>query len=98
MYVLIWKFRVRADAEQLFIAGYGANGKWAELFRKAAGFEGTELARSVEDGRSFYTLDRWKSQEAFEKFREQYAAEYAALDREFESLTQSEEFIGSINR
>jgi heme-degrading monooxygenase HmoA len=89
---------VRAGAEKLFTAGYGADGKWAQLFRKAAGFEGTELARSVEDERSFYTFDHWQSEQAFERFRKEYASEYATLDREFEELTESEQFIGSINR
>jgi len=98
VYVLIWNFRVRAGAEQMFRTEYGADGKWARLFSRASGFEGTELAQSVKDERSFYTLDTWHSREAFERFREDYAVEYETLDREFESLTESEHFIGSVGQ
>ena len=94
--MLVWKFRVRDGAESRFVEGYGAAGRWARLFGRAPGFKRTELARSVEHERCFYTLDYWESREAFEKFRAEYAAEYEALDREFEGLTESETFIGAV--
>lgn len=98
MYQIIWRFRLRKGAERQFLAGYSANGRWAQLFRRAAGFEHTELARSVEDDRSFYTIDFWQSREAFEKFRVEFATQYEELDREFSNLTETEQYIGTVVR
>src|SRR5258708_7714673 len=41
----------------MFKTEYGADGKWARLFSRASGFEGTDLAQSVKDERGLRTLD-----------------------------------------
>ena len=43
-------------------------------------------------------LNRWESEAAFEEFRQQFAAQYEALDRECEGLTQTETKIGIFER
>src|SRR5512133_3544719 len=46
----IWKFRPPPGRERGFANAYDANGAWAELFSKAAGYRGTELLRPLKPG------------------------------------------------
>ena len=41
---------------------YDASGAWAQLFRKNAGFQGTQLLRDAENSRRYLTVDRWEVQ------------------------------------
>ena len=93
MYVLIWEFHVKHDRIAEFEQIYGSEGDWVRFFWKGRGFLGTELLRK--DDESYLTIDRWESQQAYLKFREQYRADYEALDRKCEALTESEKQIGS---
>lgn len=93
MFTTVWKFRVREDAVAEFERHYGAEGTWTCLFRKAHGYLGTELYRSVADVRTYVTVDRWADEAAFREFREAYAQEYGALDLQCESLTEAEERV-----
>ena len=43
MYVIIWKYRVKADHVTEFEEIYSATGAWAKLFQKSKGYLGTEL-------------------------------------------------------
>lgn len=94
MYVVIWKFRVRRGAEAAFRKMYGPSGDWATLFRATPGFLGTELLRDLEGGHHFMTIDRWQSRQAYEGFRRDRSAEYAALDGEGAQLTDVEALVG----
>lgn len=95
MYVIVWRFRPRAGREADFERAYGAGGAWADLFRRGAGFLGTELLRGTDGSRDYLTLDRWDSRAAHDAFAERWASEYAALDRDLEELTEVEVPIGS---
>jgi len=94
MHVILWRFRVRAGREREFEAAYGSNGPWAQLFRTADGFLGSELMRGS-DG-AYLTLDRWRSRESFDSFRADFSAAYAALDEECQALTESETPLGAV--
>jgi hypothetical protein len=59
MHVIIWEFVVREEHIQQFISAYNSNGDWANLFRRAEGFLGTELLRSSHQPNIFVTLDHW---------------------------------------
>ena len=96
MYVIVWEFRVRDEATQIFIERYGSAGDWARLFGKAEGFVGTELTRSVKDPQVFYTLDAWKSKASYDDFHRVFADEYRAMDKGFEGLTEHERLIGTM--
>jgi heme-degrading monooxygenase HmoA len=96
MYVVVWEFRVRRGAEEAFIAGYGSGGDWNKLFSRTGGYVGTELVRSVNDPRVFYTLDTWQSDAGFAEFRRRFSAEYEALDKNFEGLTEQERLVGAM--
>ncbi|MBX3703401.1 MAG: antibiotic biosynthesis monooxygenase [Steroidobacteraceae bacterium] len=90
----IWEFHVRADRQREFERRYGPEGDWARLFRGAPGFIGLELLQDRENGLRYVTLDRWTDAEAFRAFHASHAAEYAALDRECQGLTEREAPLG----
>ena len=95
MYVIIWRFKVAAEHREEFVRRYAANGDWARLFGRSQEYLGTELL--VADGVSgyFMTIDRWRSQEGWERFKAACQVEYEALDRLCEGLTLDEERIGA---
>ena len=95
MYVLIWEFRVKDDSVSEFERVYGPEGDWVRFFRKGKGYLGTELLKK--DNGSYLTADRWESQQAYVKFREQFESEYEALDSQCESLTELEKQVGAFH-
>lgn len=94
MYRIVWAFDVRAGDAAEFERIYGPGGEWARLFRSGAGYEGTELLRDVSHPDRYVTIDRWQSRADFQRFREQFAREYRALDERCERLTTGEHRIG----
>ena len=94
MYVRIWQYEVHPGAAPEFIAAYGAGGDWAELFARGAGYEGTELFRSTSTPARFVTIDRWASQDQWERFRADWNDAYAALDARLGRLTAWQEDLG----
>ncbi|MFZ1130280.1 MAG: antibiotic biosynthesis monooxygenase family protein [Terriglobales bacterium] len=94
MHIIIWEFTVREEHIQEFISAYNSNGDWANLFRRAEGFVGTELLRSSRQPNIFLTIDRWESGTCLEIFQERFGAEYKKLDTELEGYTWSEKKVG----
>jgi heme-degrading monooxygenase HmoA len=97
-FTIVWRFTIHPESKVRFESIYGPNGAWAVLFARSAGYRGTELLRGTSDPNSYLTIDRWESEAAFEEFRRQFAAEYEALDRQCEGLTQTEAKIGIFER
>ena len=93
-YTYIWEYRVKPDALDAFLEHYRAGGPWAELFRRAEGYLGTELLQDRGQPDRYVTIDRWSSAEAFDRFRAAYADAFEALDRRCESFTVAEREIG----
>jgi heme-degrading monooxygenase HmoA len=91
---IIWSFRVRAEHEQAFAAAYKHDGAWAQLFRKARGYRGTDLLRDEPGTQRYVTIDKWDSSADFDAFRRDHHDAYMELDREFERFTEIEEKIG----
>lgn len=91
----LWQFDVPPDRKDAFERVYGANGRWAELFRRSPGYLGTILLEDRSVPGRYVTIDRWTSEEAFETFRARFAKEYAALDVECGALTTAEISWGS---
>jgi heme-degrading monooxygenase HmoA len=98
MFVRIWRFRARADRAAEFEAAYGSRGAWTALFRRGAGYLGTEFLESTADPAIYITVDRWESADAWESFLRDWSADYTALDRTCEELTEAEEEIGAFLR
>jgi len=92
VYVIVWEFVARPGREAEFEHAYGPRGRWAEFFRGAEGYLGTELWRG--EGR-WLTVDRWDGEDAYERFRAARLREYEALDRQMEELTASERKLGA---
>jgi len=97
VYVIVWRFVVRPEAAVEFEKHYGPAGTWATLFARGAGFVRTELFRSTANDREFVTFDHWQSKEAFLAFEAEHGDEYAAIDRDLERLTESEERLGDFS-
>ena len=95
MFIRIWEFRTEPGRSAEFLAAYGSQGVWADLFRRAAGYLGTELLESTTDPAIYMTVDRWESAEAWQSFLRMWSADYAALDRRCDGLTAAETEIGA---
>src|SRR5512143_1733679 len=94
MFVVLWEYIVKPEADAEFRRIYGPEGEWVRLFRQSDGFVRTELlADPVQSGR-FLTLDSWRSQDDFEQFQFRHREEYAALDKRCDSLTIRELKLG----
>ena len=94
MHAIIWEFTVREECIRQFTAAYGAGGDWANLFRRAKGFLGTELLRSCVEPNVFLTVDRWESASSFDMFQERFGTEYKNMDKQFACYTSSERRLG----
>jgi heme-degrading monooxygenase HmoA len=94
VYVYIWAYEVRPNTDEAFRGLYGHDGAWVALFRRAAGYIGTELLHDRNDPKRYVTIDRWESPDAHRAFRERFAAEFAELDRQGGALTTRETQLG----
>ncbi len=91
MYVILWEFQVRPGCEEVLLAVNRPDGAWGRFFRRDSAYLGTEVLR---EGNRIVTIDRWASQTAYTAFRNANLAEYDAIDRELEHLTEHERHIG----
>ena len=94
-HIRLWRFVVPAAREARFIAAYGSQGEWSQLFREARGFLRVELWRG-EDG-CFLSADHWQSSDDFDRFQASLGPRYHALDAELEGLASQEIFIGAFD-
>ena len=94
MYVVVWQFRVRPEWVPEFERAYGAEGDWAQLFSRHAGFIRTDLWRDPGQVGNYFTADYWKDPGDYDACLRQHVGDYTRLDRECAPLTLSEERIG----
>ena len=94
MYVIIWEYQVKANQLTEFEDIYSAHGLWVKLFRKAEGYQGTELLRDPDQPQHYITIDRWTSSLHYESFLIRWKSEYTAIDAQCESLTEKESLAG----
>jgi len=94
MHVILWEFTIKPEKQQTFLDVYGPEGNWAQLFRRAEGYLGTELLQSDQPA-TFITIDRWDRVADFERFKDRFKSEYQQLDARFEQLTVSERKLGT---
>lgn len=79
-----------AESMTAFLDAYGADGDWAKLFRRGAGYVGTQLYRDIGTPDRFITIDRWTDESAWRAFLDAWSDEYAVLDAELDGLGASE--------
>lgn len=93
-YLVVWEFTVKPEHEERFRQAYGPKGVWAQFFAADLAYLGTELVCSSGSPRTYLTLDFWRSEVAYEHFRERHAAEYETIDAKCADLTESEREVG----
>ena len=93
-FVVVWEFWVRPGAEAEFEWAYGPSGAWVKLFSGDPAYSGTRLVRDEKQTRRYLTVDSWAGSAEYEAFRKQHEADYEAIDRECEGLTERETEIG----
>lgn len=96
-FVSLWEFAVKATRQAEFERLYGPDGGWAQLFRLAPGYVGTELLNDRASPLRYVTIDHWASIDHWRKFRQQFAEQYESLDRECEGLTTQEAPLGEFD-
>lgn len=97
MYCYVWEFVVRPERLRDFETAYGAEGDWAQLFRRDPAYVRTLLLKDRESPTRFVTVDFWSSPKACMAFRERFAAEFEALDSRFEEWTLRETHMGDFD-
>jgi len=97
MYLILWEYHIKPEKREEFEQIYSPSGAWAELFKKGAGYLGTELVLDETDPQKYLTVDRWASKEEYESFLEHWEQEYEALDKQCEGLTKHEVLLGKGN-
>lgn len=90
----MWEYLVKKETKSDFEQIYGPNGAWVQLFNKSEGYLGTHLHQDISNELRYLTTDYWVSKQARDAFREQFAQEFAELDRRCELLTEKELFLG----
>jgi heme-degrading monooxygenase HmoA len=96
MIAILWTYEVRPESAADFERAYGPDGAWAVLFRRGAGYLGTELLSGP--GAAYLTIDRWRSTADFDAFMAAHRAEYEALDRATRGWTTKERRLGAWDR
>jgi|SRR5690606_27727787 len=97
MFVVIWEYKIKPGNADHFEQAYGPDGEWAQFFRQSKDFIGTELMKGIEASRSYVTIDRWTSEQAYVNFIEKHKAEYESLDDVLTPLTEFETKLGWYN-
>ncbi|HEV2592118.1 MAG TPA: antibiotic biosynthesis monooxygenase family protein [Gaiellaceae bacterium] len=69
-------FLYEARDPESFEQAYGPDGDWAQFFKDARGYIGTELLRDLETPGRYVVIDRWESADAYNAFLEANQAEY----------------------
>jgi heme-degrading monooxygenase HmoA len=94
MYVILWEYHVKAEKQAEFERFYSANGAWADLFKKSAGYLRTEFLRDETNPQRYLTIDRWNSEAEFRQFLIQRETEYKTLDAACAHLAEKELLLG----
>jgi len=92
--VIVWEYMARRDRLEEFETLYRPDGAWVDLFKKSPGFVSTTLMRDIKDPLRFVIADRWMSEESYEAFKREFAADYTELSARGERLHRAEHQIG----
>ena len=94
MYWIVWSFDVKPEQTKAFERVYGPHGDWVQLFKRAPGFEGTELRRETDRAGHYLTIDRWLTRADYQRFQDTFRSEYEALDARCGRMTETESKVG----
>jgi len=90
VFVRVWDYEVPSEHTEAFTAAYDADGDWAQLFGRAAGFLGSELYRDATRSDRFLTIDRWRAEQDWLSFLSAFGPAYESMDAQFEGLAMTE--------
>jgi heme-degrading monooxygenase HmoA len=94
MIEVVYRYRVHPAQMRAFEHAYGGNGPWVALFSKHPGYRRTRLFRHRTEAGLYVCLDVWESKADWDRFRAEYAREYARLDRDLHLLYVEELLLG----
>jgi quinol monooxygenase YgiN len=94
MIYVVWRFTAKPSQVADFERHYGSEGSWAQLFRRSAGYQGTTLLSDSAGKNKYLLWDCWESVASFDQFKHDHSADYAALDKQCEALTDEEMKLG----
>ena len=94
MIYIVWRFTAKSARVAEFERHYASEGSWAQLFRRSPGYHGSTLLRDSTALNRYLLWDCWDSLASFDSFKLQHGADYAALDKQCEALTEEEIKIG----
>jgi heme-degrading monooxygenase HmoA len=90
VFVRVWEYQVPDDRTAAFTAAYAPDGAWGQLFRRTAGFLGTELYRDAARGDRYLTIDRWRGEQDWRSFLRAFGSSYESLDIQLKGLAVAE--------
>ena len=90
----VWRFQVKEGHEGDIVRMNQED--WPRLFGRSSGYVGTEINVSRKGPIFYVTADSWTSKVSFDRFVEQYKADFEALSRQHEKHYESAEDLGFI--
>jgi heme-degrading monooxygenase HmoA len=94
VYWIVWSFDVKPAQVKAFERAYGPDGDWVRLFQRAPGFAGTELRHEADRPAHYLTIDRWRTRDDYNRFKDAFGVEYGVLDARCATLTHAEHRVG----
>jgi heme-degrading monooxygenase HmoA len=93
MFVIIWEYKIKPEYRQTFLNYYKSDGEWVRFFRQDENYLSKLLVLSA-DEEVYLTIDRWRTEAAYQAFQQQQQSRYKELDEYCEQLTVEEKLIG----
>jgi heme-degrading monooxygenase HmoA len=97
MHGLVYEYLVGPDRVARFEEMYGPDGQWAEFFRGAVGYLGTELLRDLGRPGHYLVIDRWMSADAAARFIADRTEDYERRSDESAHLYLREVRVGAFD-
>lgn len=92
MFIIVWKYIIRAEYRSDYIDTYKENGKWSRLFKKSKSYKYSKLFHKDEN--EYLLIDAWDNEKTYSDFKKKYFEQYRSLSDEAASLYEIEEKIG----
>ena len=93
-FAYVWQYVINPTRRDKFLAAYGSDGAWVQLFSRDSNYLGTVLLCDADSENRFVTIDYWSSRDARDHFRKVHAADFSSLDQSCAAYTVTEEFMG----
>lgn len=94
MIEIVREIIVKPEHQGQFELLFGPGGAWGKLFDGSVGFRGTTMLNDTQNLRRYLTFDFWDSALHHEQALHTLAAEYAKLNADLESWTESIREVG----